>query len=70
MIKSILTAAAITMASSPVMAANYDSDVVTFSSSAVCSELVGFKTPTEATDAQWKNYLKCVEVMHYFNTKY
>lgn len=71
MINKILLATAITVVSAPVMASNYDNDVVTFSASSVCTELVGgFETPTKATDKQWANYLKCIEVMHYFNTKY
>jgi len=66
-IKPILTA--LVMASTPVVAAPYD-DTVSFSASAVCAELVGFETPSKATDVEWQGYLKCVEVMHYFNTKY
>lgn len=47
----------------------YD-DTVTFSASAVCSELTGVKYPSETNDLQWSNYLKCIQVLHYFNTKY
>ena len=67
MIKPILTA--IVMASTPVFATPYD-DTVTFSASAVCAELTGTQNPTESSDEDWKSYLQCVEVMHYFNTKY
>jgi len=66
-IKPILTA--LVMASTPVVAAPYD-DTVSFSASAVCAELVGVQEPSKASDAEWQGYLKCVEVMHYFNTKY
>jgi len=52
-----------------VSAAPYD-DTVSFSASAVCAELVGVKEPSKATDTEWQGYLKCIEVMHYFNTKY
>lgn len=69
MIKPILTAIAITMATAPAFATAYD-DTVTFSASAVCSELTGVKYPSKANDKEWKSYLKCIEVMHYFNTKY
>lgn len=50
-------------------AAPYD-DTVTFSASAACSELTGVRYPSESTDEQWKNYLKCIQVLHYFNSKY
>ena len=50
-------------------ASPYD-DTVSFSASAVCSELTGVKYPSEASDKDWSNYLKCIEVLHYFNTKY
>jgi hypothetical protein len=70
MIKPFLTAATIAMASStPAFALPYD-DTVTFSASAVCAELIGIEEASKATDAEWNNYLKCIEVMHYFNTKY
>jgi len=69
MIKSILSTAAVTLMASPVFALPYD-DTVTFSASAACYELVGVKYPSEATDEQWKNYLKCIQVLNYFNTKY
>ena len=49
--------------------APYD-DTVTFSASAVCAELTGTQNPTTSSDENWKNYLQCVQVMHYFNTKY
>ena len=49
--------------------AEYD-DTVTFSASAVCAELTGTQNPTKSSDKSWGNYLKCVQVMHYFNTKY
>lgn len=52
-----------------VSAAQYD-DTVTFSASAVCAELTGTQQPSKATDKQWKNYLNCIQVLHYFNTKY
>jgi hypothetical protein len=68
-IKSILTAGVIAFASTPAFATAYD-DTVTFSASAVCSELTGTQNPTESSDEDWKSYLQCVEVMHYFNTKY
>jgi hypothetical protein len=45
-------------------------DTVTFSASAVCSELTGLKYPSKASDAEWKTYLTCIETLHYFNTKY
>ena len=69
MIKSILTAGVIAFASAPAFATAYD-DTVTFSSSAVCSELTGVKYPSKANDKDWKSYLRCIEVMHYFDTKY
>jgi len=69
MIKPILTAAAIVMAAAPVSATPYD-DTVTFSASLACSELTGVKYPSEVSDIQWNNYLKCIQVLHYFNTKY
>jgi len=47
----------------------YD-DTVTFSASLVCSELTGVKYPSETSDLQWSNYLKCIQVLHYFNSKY
>jgi len=47
----------------------YD-DTVTFSASAVCSELTGVQYPSETNDLQWSNYLKCIQVLHYFNSKY
>jgi len=68
-IKPILAAIAVTMASAPAFAVPYD-DTVTFSASAVCSELTGVEYPSEANDKDWKSYLKCIEVMHYFGTKY
>ena len=52
-----------------VVATPYD-DTVTFSASAVCAELTGTQNPTTSNDDDWKNYLHCVQVMHYFNTKY
>ena len=52
-----------------VSATPYD-DTVTFSASAVCSELTGVKYPSKTNDKDWKSYLQCIEVMHYFNTKY
>jgi len=52
-----------------VSAAPYD-DTVTFSASAVCAELTGTQNPTSSNDEDWQDYLKCVQVMHYFNTKY
>ena len=67
MIKPILIA--LVMASTPVVAAPYD-DTVTFSASAVCSELTGVKYPSKTNDKDWKSYLQCIQVMHYFNTKY
>jgi hypothetical protein len=68
-IKSILTAGVIAFASTPAFATAYD-DTVTFSASAVCSELTGVKYPSKTNDKDWKSYLQCIEVMHYFNTKY
>lgn len=53
-----------------VSAKSYDDDTVTFSASAVCSELTGVKYPSESTDKEWNSYLKCIQVLHYFNTKY
>lgn len=50
-------------------AAQYD-DTVTFSASAVCAELTGTQQPSKSTDKQWKNYLNCIQVLYYFNTKY
>ena len=47
----------------------YD-DTVTFSASAACSELTGLKYPSEASDKEWSNYLKCIQVLNYFDTKY
>ena len=67
MIKPILIA--LVMASTPVVAAPYD-DTVTFSASAVCSVLTGVKYPSKTNDKDWKSYLQCIQVMHYFNTKY
>ena len=67
MIKPVLTA--LVMASTPVTATPYN-DIVSFSASAVCAELVGVKEASKASDSEWQGYLKCVEVMHYFNTKY
>jgi hypothetical protein len=52
-----------------VSATPYD-DTVTFSASAACAELTGTKSPTNSTDEQWSNYLKCIQVLNYFNTKY
>ena len=52
-----------------VSAAPYD-DTVTFSASAVCAELTNTQNPTKSSDADWQNYLTCVQAMHYFNTKY
>jgi len=52
-----------------VSATPYD-DTVTFSASAVCSELTGVKYPSKTNNEDWKSYLQCIEVMHYFNTKY
>lgn len=69
MIKSILTAGVIAFASAPAFATAYD-DTVSFSASTVCAELIGVREPSKASDAEWQSYLKCVEVMHYFNTKY
>jgi hypothetical protein len=69
MIKSILAAGAVALVSTPALAAPYD-DTVTFSASAVCAELTGTQNPTTSNDDDWKNYLHCVQVMHYFNTKY
>jgi len=68
-IKPFLTAIAIAVSPASALAAQYD-DTVTFSASAVCAELTGTQNPSEASDAQWSNYLKCVQVMHYFDTKY
>jgi len=68
-IKPILTAIAVTMASAPAFATAYD-DTVTFSVSAACSEIVGVKYPSKAKDAEWNNYLKCVEVLNYLGSKY
>ena len=50
-------------------AVEYD-DTVTFSASAACSELTGVRYPSESTDKQWSNYIKCIQVLYYFNTKY
>jgi len=47
----------------------YD-DTVTFSASAACSELTGVRYPSEASDQEWSNYLKCIQVLNYFDTKY
>ena len=69
MIKPILTIAAIAFSSAPVSAKTY-SDTVTFSASAVCSELTGVKYPSEAKDNDWESYLTCIQTLHYFNTKY
>ena len=52
-----------------VHASTYD-DTVTFSASAVCAELTDTQNPTTSSDENWKDYLNCVQVMHYFNTKY
>ena len=49
--------------------APYD-DTVTFSASAACAELTGTQDPTNSTDEQWSNYLKCIQVLNYFDTKY
>jgi len=54
----------------PVFAATTYDDTVTFSASAVCSELTGVKYPSETNDSDWQKYLTCIEAMHYFNTKY
>jgi len=51
------------------VAVPYD-DTVTFSASSACSELTGVRYPSESTDKQWKDYLKCIQVLHYFNSKY
>ena len=69
MIRSTLTAITILMASTPALAVPYD-DTVTFSASAACAELTGTQDPTNSTDEQWSDYLKCIQVMNYFNTKY
>jgi hypothetical protein len=68
-IKSILTTAVIAMTSVPAIAAPYD-DTVTFSASAACAELTGTQNPTKSSDESWSNYLKCIQVLNYFNTKY
>jgi len=68
-IKPILTAAVIALSSTPALAVPYD-DTVTFSASAVCAELTGTQDPTNSSDEQWSNYLKCIQVLNYFNTKY
>lgn len=47
----------------------YD-DTVTFSASAACSELTGVKYPSEASGEEWSNYLKCIQVLNYFDVKY
>ncbi len=47
----------------------YD-DTVTFSVSSACSELTGVRYPSESTDQEWKNYLKCVQVLNYLDVKY
>lgn len=51
------------------VAAPYD-DTVTFSASAACSEITGVRYPSESTDEQWKNYLKCIQVLNYLDVKY
>lgn len=68
MIKNLLVA---TLALAPLSASAvpYD-DTVTFSASAACSELTGVRYPSEASDKDWSNYLKCIQVLYYFNTKY
>ena len=47
----------------------YD-DTVTFSASSACSELTGVRYPTESSDKQWSDYLKCIQVLNYFDAKY
>ena len=47
----------------------YD-DTVTFSASAACAELTGVKYPSEASEEEWSNYLKCLQVLNYFDVKY
>ena len=47
----------------------YD-DTVTFSASAACAELTGTQDPTNSTDEQWNNYLKCIQVLNYFDARY
>jgi hypothetical protein len=47
----------------------YD-DTVTFSASAACAELTGVKYPSEVSKEEWDNYLKCIQVLNYFDTKY
>ena len=69
MIKSILAAGAVALVSTPALATPYD-DTVTFSASAVCSELTGVKYPSETNDADWEKYLTCIQALHYFDTKY
>jgi len=68
MIKSILVATAITVAPTTTFASS--DDIVSFSSSAVCSELVGARYPSEVKDSDWQSYLTCIQAMHYFDTKY
>lgn len=69
MIKHILTATAIALSTTPALAVPYD-DTVTFSASAACAELTGTQNPTTSSDKNWNNYLKCIQVLYYFNTKY
>ena len=33
-------------------------------------KLTGFKYPSEASDGEWSNYLKCIQVLNYFDVKY
>ena len=47
----------------------YD-DTVTFSASAACAELTGVKYPSEASDKEWNDYLKCIQVLNYFDVRY
>ena len=66
--KSLLFAA-LTFFPMSVSATPYD-DTVTFSASAACAELTGTQDPTNSSDEKWSNYLKCIRVLNYFNTKY
>ena len=68
MIKSILIATAITTA--PTTTFGSSDDIVSFSSSAVCAELVGVRYPSDVKDSDWQSYLTCIRTMHYFDTKY
>lgn len=68
MIRLIL-ASAFAMFPMSASAIPYD-DTVTFSASAACSELTGVRYPSEASDKEWSNYLKCIQVLNYFDTKY